>query len=76
VLDAAAKLLENKRDDVATTVELGGPLEGDNSSTLQAVLRLVENGFFKAILPGFDRQIGRPTRPPKASRPAKEDPQQ
>lgn len=66
-VDAVAKILENKRDDVATTVELSGPLEGRNSSVLQTVARLIENGLFKAILPGFDRQIPRPTRPPATS---------
>ena len=61
-LRAAAKLLENKRDDVATTVELSGPIGGKNTNTLQTILKLIENGFFNAILPGFDRQVPKPKR--------------
>jgi hypothetical protein len=28
------------------------------TSTMQAVVGLLENAFVKAILPGFDRQVG------------------
>ena len=59
-VDAVAKLLKNKRDDVATEVQLSGPVGGKNSSTLQVIGKLIENAFFNAILPGFDRQIPRP----------------
>ena len=59
-VDVVAKILENKRDDVATEVRLSGPVDGKNSSTLQVIAKLIENGFFNAILPGFDRQIPRP----------------
>ena len=61
-VDAVTKLLENKRDDVATEVQLSGPVGGKNSSVLQVIGKLIENGFFNAILPGFDRQIPRPDR--------------
>ena len=59
-VDVVARILENKRDDVATEVRLSGPVDGKNSSTLQVIAKLIENGFFNAILPGFDRQIPRP----------------
>ncbi len=59
-VDAVTKLLKNKRDEVATTVELRGPVGDPNSSTLQVIGRLIENAFFKAILPGFDRRVPRP----------------
>ena len=65
-VDVVTKLLENKRDDVATTVQLSGPVGGKNSNTFQVIGKLIENGFFNAILPGFDRQIPKPrgSRPP------------
>ena len=43
------------RDQVATEVSLSGPLENPNSSTLEIVLKLIQNAFFKAVLPGFGR---------------------
>ena len=61
-MDAVTKLLENKRDDVATEVQLSGPVGGKNSNILQVIGKLIENGFFNAILPGFDRQIPAPRR--------------
>jgi hypothetical protein len=58
-VDAAAKLLTNpKHKQVATAFELHGPVSGPRSSTLEIVGGLIENAFFKAILPGFDQQIG------------------
>ena len=64
-VDAAAKLLTNpKHKQVATAFELHGPVSGPRSSTLEIVGGLIENAFFKAILPGFDQQIG--TRGPHA----------
>ncbi len=58
-LDAVTKLLTNpKRKQVATAFELHGPVSGPRSSTLQIVGGLIENAFIKAILPGFDQQIG------------------
>ena len=56
LVGAFATVLRNQpRDQVATEVSLSGPLENPNSSTLEIVLRLVQNAFFKAILPGFQR---------------------
>jgi hypothetical protein len=63
-VDAAAKLLTNpKRKQVATAFELHGPVSGPKSNTLEIVFGLVENAFVKAILPGFDLQVG--TRGPR-----------
>ena len=63
-VDAAAKLLTNpKHKAVATAFELHGPVSGPKSSTLEIVFGLVENAFIKAILPGFDQQVG--TRGPR-----------
>jgi len=57
LVGGAAKLLENKRNDnVATVADLSGPVEDPNASTLKIVLRLVRNAFFKAIVPGLERE--------------------
>jgi len=60
-----SKLLENTpRDEVATRAEIKGRVENPRASTWQVILRLVQNAFFKAILPGFDREIGLRGRAP------------
>jgi len=49
-----ATLLKNQpRDQVATEVSLSGPLENPHASTLGIVGGIIENAFFKAVLPGF-----------------------
>jgi len=59
-----AKLLENTpRDEVATKAEIRGRLDDPQASTLQVIVRLVQNAFFRAILPGFDQELGRPRTP-------------
>ena len=53
-----AKLLENKqRNEVATVAQLSGRVGNAKTSTLQAVGGLIQNAFFKAILPGFERHL-------------------
>ena len=48
-------LLENHgTEDVATKATIKGPLENPNASTWEIVSRLVQNAFFKAILPGLE----------------------
>jgi hypothetical protein len=55
-----AKLLENRqRSEVATKADMSGPLENPRMNTIDTVLRLVENAFFKSILPGLERETGR-----------------
>jgi hypothetical protein len=54
-----ANLLENRRDEVATKADISGPVENPNSSTLQVIGRLIQNAFFRAILPGFDEELSR-----------------
>jgi hypothetical protein len=66
------KVLKNQpRDEVATVADIAGPLEDPNANTLQVILRLIQNAFFKAILPGFDREI-RPGRRPAIARAPRE----
>lgn len=52
-----ATVLRNQpRDQVAAELSLSGPLENPDSSTLEIMLKLIENAFFKAVLPGFKRE--------------------
>jgi hypothetical protein len=58
VADALAKVLENRgTDEVATKASISGPLEDPKADTLEIIGKLVQNAFFKAILPGLDRDI-------------------
>lgn len=59
LVGGVSKLLENKRDEVATKTRISGPIDSPKTDTLQIVLRLVENAFFRAILPGFDAELSR-----------------
>ena len=58
VVGGVLGLLENKtRDEAATVTDLSGPVENPHANTWQIVEKLVQNAFFKAILPGFE-QVG------------------
>ena len=58
-----AKILENRpREEVATRTEVSGRLDNPKVSIMEAIGKLVENAFFKAILPGFDREVTRTGR--------------
>jgi hypothetical protein len=60
VVGGVAKLLENTpRDEVATKTTVTGRSDNPQTSTLQTILRLIQNAFFQAILPGFDREVER-----------------
>jgi hypothetical protein len=60
VVGGLSHILENQpRDEVATVVDISGPLENPNSSVWEIVGGLLRNAFIKAILPGFDREVER-----------------
>jgi hypothetical protein len=62
VVGGVGKLLENRpRDEVATKTEVRGRVENPRASTLEVLGNLVQNAFFKAILPGFENEL-RPRR--------------
>ncbi|WP_306591128.1 DUF748 domain-containing protein [Geothrix sp. 21YS21S-4] len=61
----AARILENRRDEVATKVELRGSLNDPNSNIWQVIGRLLQNAFIRALLPGFDRGAPAPAGDPK-----------
>nr|WP_279342367.1 DUF748 domain-containing protein [Geotalea sp. SG265] len=58
LIGGVAKLLENPpRREVATVVDISGPVKKPQMSTWQVLVELVTNAFFKAILPGFEREV-------------------
>ena len=60
LVSGVAKLLKNRsREEVATKAEVLGRIDNPKVGTVAAVIRLVQNAFFKAILPGFDEEIAR-----------------
>lgn len=49
-----SKLLRNRpHQDIATIAPIAGPLENPKAGTWVAMVNLVQNAFFRAILPGF-----------------------
>jgi hypothetical protein len=55
---AMTEILKNRpRQEVATLTDISGPLEDPRTNTAQIIVNLVRNAFFKAILPGFEREV-------------------
>jgi hypothetical protein len=50
------------RDEVATTIQVSGKLSNPETSTWDTIVGLIQNAFFKAILPGFEREAGAPRK--------------
>jgi len=65
IADGLARLLENQpREEVVTVADLAGDVSNPDTSNFQVVVNLIENAFFKAILPGFlDRAGARDGKP-------------
>jgi len=58
VVEGVSKLLKNApRKEVATVASISGPVEDVKAHTVEVVVKLLQNAFFKAILPGFDEQV-------------------
>jgi hypothetical protein len=58
VITGVGKVMKNvPRKEVATEIDISGRLDNPNTSTVQAIVKLIQNAFFKAILPGFDREV-------------------
>ena len=56
-IDVAGKVLKNHpRKEVATVVPIAGPIENPQAGTWPTIAGLIRNAFFKAILPGFERE--------------------
>jgi hypothetical protein len=56
LVDGISGLLKNRpRSEVATKVS--GDVEAPQSNTWETIVRLIQNAFFKAILPGFEKEV-------------------
>jgi hypothetical protein len=63
LVGGVSQLLENvPRREVATKADISGRLEDPQASTWQVLVNLVQNATFRAILPGFERKVGRSQR--------------
>jgi hypothetical protein len=63
VVGGVSTLLENiPRREVATKADISGPLENPRASTWEVLVKLIQNAFFKAILPGLEPGPGRANR--------------
>jgi hypothetical protein len=59
LVGGVAGLLKNhQRDEVATVANVSGRIDQPHTNSWQIAIRLVENAFFRSILPGFDRELG------------------
>ena len=57
IIGGLSWILKNTpREEVATTVSVSGKLSNPQTSTIETIGGIVQNAFFKAILPGFERQ--------------------
>jgi hypothetical protein len=58
LIQGLSNILKNRpRQEVATKVAITGDVEAPQTSTWQMIVKLVQNAFFKAILPGLDREL-------------------
>ena len=63
MVGGVAKLLENRKsEEVATKADISGTVGDPKSNTWQVIGRLIENAFFRAILPGFEQQLSRSSK--------------
>ncbi|HEY7862520.1 MAG TPA: DUF748 domain-containing protein [Thermoanaerobaculia bacterium] len=71
VVEIVAEILENQpRDEVGSVVQIRGRVQNPESSTLQVIFGLIENAFFDAILPGFERDAAKAGKGKPGSKPA------
>jgi len=57
-IEDLSTLLENvPRDEVATKVDMSGSAHRPRAEIVQIVIGLIQNAFFKAILPGFEQEF-------------------
>jgi hypothetical protein len=57
VVGGASDLLKNQaRDEVATKADVSGPIKNPRMNTWEMIVKLIQNAFFQAILPGLDRE--------------------
>jgi hypothetical protein len=55
ILGGLSWILQNRpRDEVATTTRISGRLSNPQTSTIEIILGLIQNAFFRSILPGLE----------------------
>ncbi|HSE60367.1 MAG TPA: DUF748 domain-containing protein [Nitrospiraceae bacterium] len=60
VIEGVVELLKNEeRQQVAAETDVSGPVPSPRADTWQIVGTLIQNAFFKAILPGLEKEYGR-----------------
>jgi hypothetical protein len=60
VIEGVVALLKNEeRQQVAAETDVSGPIPSPRASTWQIVGTLIQNAFFKAILPGLQKEYGK-----------------
>jgi hypothetical protein len=60
LVGGVADLLKSEQtSEVATKADISGKVKNSDKSTLQIIAWLIKNAFFKAIIPGFEREISR-----------------
>ena len=62
LIGGVAHLLESHRHEIAARADVSGPVEKPRISNWQIVGKLIENAFFKTILPGFEKEASRSRR--------------
>jgi hypothetical protein len=60
VVGGVVELLKNEpRQQVAAETDVSGPVPSPRADTWQIVGTLIQNAFFKAILPGLEKEYGK-----------------
>jgi hypothetical protein len=60
MVGGVAKILKNRsREEVATKADISGRLDNPNVKPMEVIVRLIQNAFFKAILPGLEKETRR-----------------
>jgi hypothetical protein len=63
LVGGVARLLESRhRGEVAAKADVSGPVARPRLSNWQIIGKLIENAFFKTILPGFEKEASRAKR--------------
>jgi hypothetical protein len=63
LVGGVSKLLESRhRGEVAARADISGPVANPRMSNWQIVGKLIENAFFKTILPGFEKEVSESRR--------------
>jgi hypothetical protein len=61
VITGVATVMKNvPRKEVATEIDISGRLDNPQTSTVQAIIKLIQNAFIKAILPGSTEKSENP----------------